>query len=63
MTTGIFKDYVEQNIIGAVLKKANSYSVVVYKLIKKPVKSKLDPRRENDSSFELFPRCLVLMMF
>ena len=32
---GIFKEYIKQNIIMAVLRKANSHSVAIYRLIKK----------------------------
>ena len=32
---GIFKEYIKQNIIMTVLRKANSHSVVICRLIKK----------------------------
>ena len=35
ITVGIFKEYIKQNIIMAVLRKANAYSVVICWLIKK----------------------------
>ena len=34
---GIFKEYIKQNIIMAVLRKANSHSVAICKLIKKSI--------------------------
>ena len=34
---GIFKEYVKQNIITAVLRKANAHSVVICRLIKKSI--------------------------
>ena len=34
---GIFKDYLEQNIITAVLRKANAHSVVICRLIKNSI--------------------------
>ena len=34
---GIFKEYIKQNIIMAVLRKANSHSVVISRLIKKSI--------------------------
>ena len=34
---GIFKEYIKQNIIMAVLRKANSHSVVICRLIKKTI--------------------------
>ena len=47
---GIFKEYIKQNIIMAVLRKANSHSVFICRLIKiNNVKE--DPRRKIDSNF------------
>ena len=34
---GIFKEYIKQNIITAVLKKANAHSVVICRLINKSI--------------------------
>ena len=34
---GIFKEYLKQNIITAVLREANAHSVVIYRLIKKSI--------------------------
>ena len=34
---GILKEYIKQNIIIAVLRKANSHSVVICRLAKKPI--------------------------
>ena len=34
---GIFKEYLKQNIITAVLRKANAHSVVICRLIKKSI--------------------------
>ena len=34
---GIFKEYLKQNIITAVLRKANTHSVVICRLIKKSI--------------------------
>ena len=34
---GIFKEYIEQNIVMAVLRKAHSHSVVICRLIRKPI--------------------------
>ena len=34
---GVFKEYFKQNIIKAVLRKANAHSVVIYRLIKKSI--------------------------
>ena len=48
---GIFKEYIKQNIIMAVLRKANSHSVAIYRLIKKINDAKEDPRRTTDSNF------------
>ena len=33
----IFKEYLKQNIITAVLRKANAHSAVIYRLIKKSI--------------------------
>ena len=49
---GIFKKYIKQNIIMTVLRKANSYSVVMWRLIKKIDNVKEDPRRKSDSRFD-----------
>ena len=54
-------EYVKENVLGAVLKEANSHSFVISKLIRKPVKSKPDPRKENDSIFAYL--YLVIMRF
>ena len=59
----IFKEYVKQNIIMAVLIKSNSHSVTIYRLIKKINTVKDDPRRKTDSNFWFFSSCLVLMRF
>ena len=48
---GIFKEYIKQNIIMAVLRKANSHSVAICRLIKKINDAKEDPRRTTDSNF------------
>ena len=50
---GIFKEYLKQNIIMAVLRKANAHSVVIYRLIKKSIIKikKIDPRGKIDSNF------------
>ena len=34
---GVFKEYLKQNIITAVLRKANAHSVVICRLIKKSI--------------------------
>ena len=60
---GIFKEYVKENIIMAVLIKSNSHSVTIYRLIKKINTVKDDPRRKTDSNFWFFSSCLVLMRF
>ena len=60
---GIFKEYIKQNIIMAVLRKANSHSVAICRLIKKINTVKDDPRRKTDSNFWFFSSCLVLMRF
>ena len=49
---GKFKEYLKQNIITAVLRKANAYSVVICRLIKKSIMYiKIDPRGITDSNF------------
>ena len=48
----IFKEYIKQNIIVAVLRKANSHSVVICRLIKKINTVKDNPRRKTDSNFD-----------
>ena len=49
---GIFKEYLKQNIITAVLRKANAHSVVICRLIKKSIiQMKSDPREKIDSNF------------
>ena len=48
----IFKQYLKQNIITAVLKKANSHSVVICRLIKKINNIIEDPRRKTNSNFD-----------
>ena len=48
---GIFKKYIKQNIIMAVLRTANSHSVAICRLIKKVITAKDDPRRKIDSNF------------
>ena len=52
----IFKKYIKQNIITAVLRKANSHSVVISRLIKKINNVKEDPRRKTDSNFKVLTR-------
>ena len=48
----IFKEYLKQNIITAVLRKANAYSVVICRLTKKSIMYiKIDPRGITDSNF------------
>ena len=49
---GIFTEYIKQNIIMAVLRKANSHSVVICRLIKKINTVKDNPRRKTDSNFD-----------
>ena len=46
---GIFKECLKQNIITAVLIKANAHSVVICRLIKKI--NNVDPRGKLDSNF------------
>ena len=58
---GIFKEYVKQNIVMAVLTKANSHSVAVCRLIKKINIVKDDSRRKTGSKF--FSSCLERMRF
>ena len=50
---GKFKDYLKQNIITAVLRKANAHSVLIYRLTKKSIiEIKIVPRRGKiDSNF------------
>ena len=47
----IFKEFIKQNIIMAVLRKANSHSVVICRLIKEINTAKDDPRKKTDSNF------------
>ena len=48
---GIFKEYLKQNIITPVLRKANAHSVVIWRLIKKSIKQiKIDKRGKIDSN-------------
>ena len=49
---GIFKEYIKQNIIVAVLRKSHSHSVVICRLIKKANNVKEDPRRKTDSNLD-----------
>ena len=58
---GICKEYIKQNIIKAVLRKANAYSVVICRLIKNNV-NKMDPRGKIDSNFayEVLVRTRIL---
>ena len=48
----IYKKYIKQNIIMAVLRKANSHSVVIYRLTKKINNVKEDLRIKTDSNFD-----------
>ena len=48
----IFKEYIKQNTIMALLRKANSHSVVICRLIKKINTVKDNPRRKTDSNFD-----------
>ena len=50
---GTFKEYLKQNIITAVLRKANAHSVLIYRLTKKSIiEIKIVPRRGKiDSNF------------
>ena len=49
---GIFKEYLKQNIITAVLGKAYAHSFVICRLIKKTIMEiKMDPREKIDSNF------------
>ena len=49
---GIFKEHLKQNIITAVLRKANAHSVVICSFIKKSViYIKIDPRGKIDLNF------------
>ena len=52
---GICKDYMKQNIIMAVLRKANSHSVVIFRLIEKINNVKGYPRRKTNSNFDFSP--------
>ena len=45
----------KQNIIMAVLRKANSHSVVIFRLIEKINNVKEYPRRKTNSNFDFFP--------
>ena len=49
---GTFKEYIKQNLIMALLRKANSHSVVICRLIKKINTIKNNPRRKTDSNFD-----------
>ena len=49
---GIFKEYIKQNIIMVVLRKANAHSVVIYSLIKK-IKNVNKKRSKDKSWFKL----------
>ena len=52
---GIFKEYIKQNIVMAVLRKANAHLVVICRLIKKStMQTKKDPRRKTDSDFDFY---------
>ena len=51
----IFKEYLKQNIIMAVLRKANSHSVVIFRLIEKINNVKGYPRRKTNSNFDFSP--------
>ena len=44
---GIFKEYIKQNIIMAVLRKVNSYSGAIFSLIKKDQQFKTIPKEKN----------------
>ena len=57
---GIFKEYIKQNIIMAVLRKTLSHSVVICRLTKKIDNVKEDQRRKTDSNFDfsLAAQCL-----
>ena len=60
----ICKEYIQQNIIMAVLRKANFYSVDVCRLIKK--KNQYCKRKSKAKKLIqtlIFPNCLVLMRF
>ena len=48
---GIFKEYIKQNIITAMLRKANAHSVVICTFIKNNNVNKKDPRGKTDSNF------------
>ena len=48
---GIFKEYLKQNIVTAVLRKANAHSVVICRLMKKSMQIKIDPRGKIDLNF------------
>ena len=48
---GIFKEYLKQNIIMAVLRKVNAHAVVICRLIEKSIMQiKTDPRGKIDSN-------------
>ena len=55
---GIFKEYIKQNIIMAVLRKANALSLVICRLIKKINNVKEDPEEKNWFKLWFFPSCL-----
>ena len=56
----IFKEYLKQNIITAVLRKANAHSVVICRLIKKSIMQvKTDPRGKIDKNFFTYEVLLV----
>ena len=60
---GIFKEYIKQNIIMAVLRKANSHSVAICRLIKKNQYRKRWSKEKNWLKLWFFSSCLVLMRF
>ena len=60
---GIFKEYIKQNIIMAVLRKANSHSVAICRLIKKNQYRKRWSKEKNWLKLWFFSSCLVHMRF
>ena len=50
---GIFNEYIKQNVIMAMLRKANFHSVDIYRLMKNQ-SCKKRSRRKTDSNFNLF---------
>ena len=48
---GIFKEYIKENVIMAVSRKANSHPIVISRLIKNINNVKEDPGRKTDSNF------------